>query len=32
VPHVVDLSQLKGVRLLLGSYRSPAAEVQEAMF
>ena len=32
VPHVVDLSRLKGVRLLLGSYRSPAAEVQEAMF
>ena len=32
VPHVVDLSRLKGVRLLLGTYRSPAAEVQEAMF
>lgn len=32
VAQVVDLSRLKGVRLELGAYRSPAAEVQEAMF
>ena len=32
VRYVVDLSRLKGVRVVLGPYRSPAAEVQEAMF
>ena len=32
VRYVVDLSRLKGVRLTLGAQRSPAAEVQEAMF
>jgi hypothetical protein len=32
VRYVVDLSRLKGVRLVPGSYRSPAAEVQEALF
>lgn len=32
VRHVVDLGRLRGIRLVLGSYTSPAAEVQEALF